>query len=136
MIDDYGPNYASFDLPIVDGLAEHVGAPVTRSSTRRGRAGGQLAARARRAAGLMKRVSQIDVAIAHDAVVLLDQDPALVHVGEEQFVERLQGYLDLHEALHARVPDIEYVDLRFDDRVYVRPAKAGGGPERAARVRQ
>ena len=59
----------------------------------------------------MKRISQIDVASAHDAVVLLDQDPALVHVGDEQFVERLQRYLELHEALHSRVPDIEYVDL-------------------------
>ncbi len=72
----------------------------------------------------MKRISQIDVASAHDAVVLLDQDPALVHVGDEQFVERLQRYLELHEALHSRVPDIEYVDLRFDDRVYVRPGKS------------
>ena len=73
---------------------------------------------------LMKRISQIDVASAHDAVVLLDQDPALVHLGDEQFVERLQRYLELHEALHSRVPDIEYVDLRFDDRVYVRPGKS------------
>jgi cell division septal protein FtsQ len=72
----------------------------------------------------MKRVSQIDVASAHDAVVLLDQDPALVHVGDEQFVERLQRYLELYEALHSRVPDIEYVDLRFDDRIYVRPGKS------------
>ena len=83
----------------------------------------------------MKRISQIDVASAHDAVVLLDQDPALVHVGDEQFVERLQRYLELHEALHARVPDIEYVDLRFDDRVYVRPGKSAA-VQKAGGVRQ
>ena len=84
---------------------------------------------------LMKRISQIDVASAHDAVVLLDQDPALVHVGDEQFVERLQRYLELHEALHSRVPDIEYVDLRFDDRVYVRPGKTAA-VQKAGGVRQ
>jgi cell division septal protein FtsQ len=68
-------------------------------------------------------------------VVLLDQDPALVHVGDELFVERLQRYLELHEALHSRVPDIEYVDLRFDDRVYVRPGKSAA-VERVGGVRR
>ena len=67
-------------------------------------------------------------------MVLLDQDPALVHVGEEQFLERLQAYLDLAEALHARVPDIEYVDLRFADRVYVRPARLQPVPARVDRA--
>ena len=70
-------------------------------------------------------VSQIDVTNPNDAVLTLDQDTAQVHVGSEQFLERLQAYLGLASALHARVPDIEYVDLRFADRVYVRPALAG-----------
>ena len=125
VIDEYGPNYAAFDLPIVDGLSDtsQAGDPVV-DPARAGLAASLLRALEGQPA-LMRRISQIDVASAHDAVVLLDQDPALVHVGEEQFVERLQRYLELHEALHARVPDIEYVDLRFDDRVYVRPGKAG-----------
>ena len=67
-------------------------------------------------------MSQLDVSNPHDAVVLLDQDPAFVHIGEDEFLERLQAYLDLSDALRARVPDIEYADLRFADRVYVRPA--------------
>jgi cell division septal protein FtsQ len=33
----------------------------------------------------------------------------------------VQSYVDLAPALHQRVPDIDYVDLRFDERVYVRP---------------
>jgi len=124
VIDEYGPNYAQFDLPIVDGLADTppAGEPLV-DPARAGLAADLLRALDRQPA-LMKRISQIDVASAHDAVVLLDQDPALVHVGDQQFVERLQRYLELHEALHSRVPDIEYVDLRFDDRVYVRPGKS------------
>ncbi len=121
VIDEFGPNYGQFDLPIVDGLSDHsaTGEPVV-DPARAGLAASLLRALQGQPA-LMQRVSQIDVSSAHDAVVLLDQDRALVHLGDEQFVERLQRYLELHEALHARVPDIEYVDLRFDDRIYVRP---------------
>jgi cell division protein FtsQ len=125
VIDDFGPNYAQFDLPIVDGLADE---KAGRAAPAVDAARARLAAELLRALGtrddLMKRVSQIDVTNAHDAIVLLDQDPALVHLGRERFVERLQNYLELYEALHSRVPDIEYVDLRFEDRVYVRPSKA------------
>jgi cell division septal protein FtsQ len=71
-------------------------------------------------------VSQIDVRDAHDAVVILEGDGALIHVGEERFAERLQGYLELAPTLRARVPEIDYVDLRFDERVYVRPAATSG----------
>ena len=135
VIDEYGPNYAQFDLPIVDGLADTrpAGEPLV-DPARAGLAADLLRALDRQPA-LLKRISQIDVASPHNAVVLLDQDPALVHVGDQQFVERLQRYLELHEALHARVPDIEYVDLRFDDRVYVRPSKTAA-VQKAGGVRQ
>ncbi len=58
-----------------------------------------------------------------DAVVVLKDDTALVHVGDEQFAERLQSYVELAPALRERVPEIDYVDLRFDERVYVRPSR-------------
>jgi cell division septal protein FtsQ len=126
IIDDYTPNYARLDLPIVDGLAD--GPPTGGPTVDPARAA--LAARLLSALSakpeLMQKVSQVNVANAHDAVLLLDTDTALVHVGEEQFLERLEAYLELAGALHARVPDIEYVDLRFADRVYVRPATGSG----------
>jgi cell division septal protein FtsQ len=56
-------------------------------------------------------------------VVLLQDDPALLHLGDEKFLERLQSYVDLAPALREQVRDIDYVDLRFGQRVYVRPAK-------------
>jgi cell division protein FtsQ len=122
VIDEYGPNYAQLDLPIVDGLTS--GPPRDGPTIDPDRA--YLAARVIAALGprpvLLQRVSQLDVSNPHDAVVLLDQDPAFVHIGEDEFLERLQAYLDLSDALRARVPDIEYADLRFADRVYVRPA--------------
>jgi cell division septal protein FtsQ len=45
----------------------------------------------------------------------------MVRVGDDQFADRLQSYLDLAPALRERVPSIDYVDLRFGERVYVRP---------------
>jgi len=70
------------------------------------------------------RLSQVDVTDAHNAAVILTGDPAVIQLGEDQFLQRLQAYLDLAPALHERVEEIDRVDLRFDDRIYVRPAKA------------
>jgi cell division protein FtsQ len=132
VIDDYGPNYAAFDLPIVDGLADEVGKSAPAIDPARAQLAASLLHELAKRTDLMKRVSQIDVANPRDAVVLLDQDEALVHLGDARFVDRLQGYLDLYEALHTRVPEIEYVDLRFEDRVYVRPSKNAAAVQRVA----
>ena len=129
VIDQFGPQYAEFDLPIIDGLvtpAPRNGAP--RGSIDVGRA--ELAARVIAALGrsqpIASRLSQVDVTDAHDAVVLLDGDSALLHLGDDKFLERVQSYLELSPALRDRVTEIDYVDLRFDPRVYVRPAGERG----------
>ena len=57
---------------------------------------------------------------------MLEGDTALLHLGEESFAERLQQYLDLGDALRERVAEIDYVDLRFPERLYVRPAQRRG----------
>lgn len=124
IIDEFGPQYAEFDLPIVDGLLRAPGSGEPAIDETRA----ELAARVIEALAPRKdlagRVSQIDVRDAHDAVVMLDNDTALLHLGEDKFLERVQSYVDLAPALRQRVPDIDYVDLRFDERVYVRPATA------------
>jgi cell division septal protein FtsQ len=74
-------------------------------------------------AKLAARLSQVDVSDLHNASVILTGDPTMIQLGEDQFAQRLQGYLDVAPALHQRVADIDYVDLRFGDRIYVRPTK-------------
>jgi len=82
---------------------------------------------------LARRVSQIDAANVHDVHVILDGDPAVVRLGETQFAERLGSYVSLQATLREQVPDIDYVDVRFGDRVYVGVAEsAGAGRRRAA----
>ena len=131
LIDQFGPRYVEFDLPIIDGL---VRAPENASRPTIDPARAELAARVIEALAskrdLARRISQIDVHDVRDAVLLLDDDPALLHVGDERFLERLQGYLDLAPALRERVPEIDYVDLRFEERLYVRPAGGRDGARR------
>lgn len=132
VIDEYGPNYASFDLPIVDGLvARPRGGEAAAAPERAALAAALLETLAGRP-DLGAKVSQIDVANPRDAVVLLEGDRALLHLGYARFAERLDGYLEMDQALRARVPEIEYVDLRFEGRMYVRPAEGPDGRRTSA----
>ena len=69
---------------------------------------------------LAERISQIDVRDVDDAVVMLSGDSAVIHLGHERFLERLESYVELAPTLRAYVPEIDSVDLRFDENVYVR----------------
>jgi len=131
VIDEYGPNYADLDLPIIDGLGGHAGVDGLMVDELRATLAGRFLSDLASRPELARRVSQIDVADAHNAVVILKDDTVLVRIGEDHFAERVQAYLDLAEPLRERIPDIDYVDLRFDDRVYVRPQGAGTKPQRA-----
>ena len=124
IIDEYGPNYAQFDLPIIDGLGAPPSAGGAAVDESRADLANRLLASVGRRPALLRRLSQIDVSNARDAVVLLENDTTLVHLGDDQFLERLQSYAVLSSALHDRVPNIEYVDVRFDNHMYVRPAAA------------
>jgi cell division protein FtsQ len=118
VVDEYGPNYADLDLPIIDGLSSAPGDSAPDASR------AILARRlldALRERNMGARVSQIDVSDSRNAVVLLDGDPTLIRLGDERFAERLQSYFELAPALRERVSGIDYVDMRFDERVYVRP---------------
>lgn len=118
VIDEYGPRYADLDLPILDGLGAVPGRDADLDNRR-----ARLAARLLRAVHvrpeLARRISQLDVSDPNDAVVIVDGDTARIRLGEDRFLERLEAYLDLAPALRERVPGIDYVDLRFGERVYV-----------------
>lgn len=122
VIDEYGPEYADLDLPVVSGLG-----PV-REGLAADRVRVDLAARVigslKGAPSLAKRLSEVDVADEHNAAVILTGDRALLHVGADQFVPRLMAYTDMSAALRQRVPEIDSVDLRFEDRMFVRPASS------------
>ncbi len=121
VIDEYGPRYADCDLPIIDGLLVR-GAQGSRVDELRGRLIADMMTDIRRRPDVARRVSQIDVTDPLDLRVILDGDPAVLRLGDTRFLERIWSYVGLQDALRQQVPDMDYVDLRFDDRVYVGPA--------------
>ena len=129
VVDGYGPRFAHFDFPIVDGLEKEGGGGASVVDPERmalaARLLGELAGRP----DVLGAVSQIDVADPGNAVVLLDDDVVLLHLGAERFLPRLRLYADLSPLLREEVPDIDAVDLRFDPRVYVRDRAHGRGPD-------
>lgn len=127
IIDEFGPNYGELDLPVIDGLASAPRDGATLVDEARAGLAARLLTELQARPDLAKRVSQIDVSDVRDAVVLLKDDTAFLRLGDEQFAERLQSYIDLAPALRERVDGIDSVDLRFDERIYVRPQRRSGG---------
>jgi len=126
VVDEYGPRYADLDLPVIDGLSSATGG--TGAGIDGGRAAlmERLLGAVRSQPELSRRISQVDVSDPLNAVVILDKDPVLVRLGDDRFVERLQAYLELASLFRERVPDLEYVDLRFGERVYVGTTRQAG----------
>ncbi len=121
IIDEFGPGYANLDLPIIDGLSAGPRTGAALVDPARSALAGRLLVSLERTPHLVKRLSQVDVSDVRDAAVILDGDPVVIRLGDEQFAERLQSYIDVAETLRDRVEDIDYVDLRFGEHVYVKP---------------
>jgi hypothetical protein len=64
----------------------------------------------------------------------MEDDHARLLLGDRDFRARLMSYLDMRPSLVARVTEMDYVDLRFGSRVFVRPAGTtqAAGAKRAA----
>jgi cell division protein FtsQ len=126
IIDQYGPQYTELDLPIVDGLSASPNDSPTMTDELRADLAARVIASVKAKPSVARRLSQIDVSDAHNAKVILSGDPVVLQLGEDQFLPRLESYLQLAAALRERVESIDYVDLRFDDRIYVRPTAKPG----------
>jgi len=129
IIDQYGPQYADLDLPLIDGLSAAPGDNGSMTDEGRADLAARVIAAVKSKPALARRLSQVDVSDLHNAAVILSGDPAMLQLGEDQFLARLQSYIDLAPTLRERVADIDYVDLRFDDRIYVRPTKGSSKSE-------
>lgn len=127
VIDEHGPAYTDLDLPVIDGLAPtSAGGRPAVDRTRMAlvsRLLAEVAANSR----IAPRLSQIDVRDPRDAVVLLDGDTVSLRLGDRDFATRLQDYLDVATALKDRMSTIDTVDLRFGERMYVRPGRDDQG---------
>jgi cell division septal protein FtsQ len=120
IIDDYGPRYRDFDLPVVDGLVDRGRKDQVSVAGDRADLMAALLDSLSARADLAARVSQIDVSNARDAVVMFDDEPTLVHLGDRDFVGRLVRYVELRPTFVDRFGVLDYADLRFDPQIVVR----------------
>jgi cell division protein FtsQ len=120
IVDGFGPEYVEYDLPLVDGLTRADADGVPRVDRDRAELTRQFLQTIQSAGTFRQRVSQVDVAAAGDVAVLLDTDATVIHLGDTRFVERLRTYDALVPTLRERLREIDYVDMRFDQRVYVK----------------
>jgi cell division protein FtsQ len=120
IIGSYGPQHGGLDLPIVDGMAskDSNGGPAIDPA--RALLVARFLASLTERPELRRSVSQVDVSREGNVVVLLDGDSALLYLGSEQFVERLRTYLEIRPTLAERMNDVDYVDLRYGQRVIVK----------------
>jgi cell division septal protein FtsQ len=126
VIDEFGPKYADFDLPIIDGLDSPGSDRDEAAGAQRAGLAGRVLADFQRRPDLARLVSQVDVSNASDAVVILKDDSALLHTGDAHFADRVQSYLELAARVREDVPQIEAVDLRFGDNWFVKPHGTAG----------
>jgi cell division septal protein FtsQ len=132
IIDRFGPRYGEFDLPIVDGLVTNPERGAEGIDPRRADLAARVVDGLSSRPDLARRLSQIDVSNVHDAVVILDGDPARLRVGESAFAERLQLYVDVAPRLREHVAEVDYVDLRFNRGIFVAQPVAAERSRRTA----
>ena len=123
IMDEYGPHHAELDLPIINGLSASKDGRSVNPAADEARAA--LAARLltslRERPDLAARVSEVNVSDARNAVVMLKGDVTMIRLGDGEFVERLQAYLDIAPALRERASPLDHVDMRFGGKVPVKP---------------
>jgi hypothetical protein len=69
---------------------------------------------------LSRRISQINVRDPRNAVILLDDEPAELRLGDRDFLARIEQFETSAAAIRHQRAVNEYWDLRFGDLVYVK----------------
>jgi cell division protein FtsQ len=117
ILDQLPPFYDMRKLILVRGLADDEGAVVSERAALAGRMAEALIADER----LSLWISELDVEGGPDSVTLRLRDSSLaILVSEETMVPRLREMAPLLAGIEERLPRMEVLDLRFQNRVYVR----------------
>jgi cell division protein FtsQ len=75
---------------------------------------------------ISRQISEIDLTDPEDARVTMQDDPTLLHFGDEQFMERYQRYKAHIAEWRQQYPDLTALDLRYDSQVVLR--RSGSAP--------
>jgi cell division protein FtsQ len=78
---------------------------------------------------ISRQISEIDLTDPEDARVTMQDDPTLLHFGDEQFMERYQRYKAHIGEWRQQYQDLTALDLRYDSQVVLR--RSGAAPAAA-----
>jgi cell division septal protein FtsQ len=123
-IDRFGPRYAEFDFPLVKGL-DSLKASGDEATLARALAAGVSVSRelASGAPEFWEEVSEIDVSREHEIALRLEGLDHDVRLSADSPLRNLESYLALRDRIGGPEEGaIEYVDLRWRDRIAVMPA--------------
>ncbi|HEY3704866.1 MAG TPA: FtsQ-type POTRA domain-containing protein [Terracidiphilus sp.] len=74
---------------------------------------------------ISRQISEIDLTDPEDARVLMQDDPTLLHFGDEQFLARYQRYKSHIAEWRQQYPTLSALDLRYDSQVVLERASGG-----------
>jgi cell division protein FtsQ len=117
VLDAMGPKYFDLDLPIIDGLAPAASVGTTVDAARIRlveRMLHDLSANSH----VLERLSQADVSNPRNAIVTLRDEPAMLYLGDEQFLSRLEQWIQTAPSVRAQFEITQHVDLRYGTVMY------------------
>jgi cell division septal protein FtsQ len=113
IVEKFSSQYSRLNLPVIDGLAASASVGDTVDEARIGlfnRLMHDLSARA----DLVDRLSQIDVSNPRNAIVTLRDEPLKLYLGEQEFLTRLERWIQTAASVRAQLDLKDHVDLRHD----------------------
>ncbi len=72
-------------------------------------------------AEIREEVESLDLSQMDSLSLTFKDRPTRLILGAERFLEKIQFFLDTADRLESENGPLEYVDLRFDDRIYFKP---------------
>jgi len=119
LLDRYGPQYADYDFPILTGL-DRAGRETLKRKVTLGAAFVNFLYRTRPALG--DQVSELDLSGEDGIEARLNDGGAPLRMSTDAFDLNLDNYLAMRNYIAANYGSVQYVDLRWKDRITIMPA--------------
>jgi cell division protein FtsQ len=120
MLDRFGPEYADYDFPILTGL-DRCGRNTLKRKTLQGAAFVNFLYKTR--PQLADQVSELDMEDDDSIGIHLNDGGPPLRVDPESPGLNLDNYLAMRNFIASNYGDVEYVDLRWKDRITILPAE-------------
>lgn len=119
LLDELGPKHAAYDFPVLTGL-DQAGRKTLREKVRQGAALAEYLSRMRPA--FARQVSQIDLSRDDRFELRLSNGGPPIRLNPVHYGLNLDNYLSVRNLIDSNYGRIQYVDLRWKDRISIMPA--------------